>query len=223
MCILLASSSSVLTNVFWICLLLGFVWLTIQLFISGFGHDFGSSTFDMHVGDLHAGDLHAGDVGVDHGGHAGADTHAPGGEALSPVSPMVIAGFITTFGATGAILQVVTKLDTSIIVLISLASGFVGGYIVWFLLSKLIRAVSGTSEARVAELIGIDAEVITPIKSSAVGEIAYIAGGSRYTSPARSIDNTAIDRNKIVKIVRIVGPTYFVREIKHEETQEKQS
>jgi membrane-bound ClpP family serine protease len=134
---------------------------------------------------------------------------------------MIIAAFITTFGATGAVLLATTHLHRGLVVLISFGSGFVGGFIIWLILSKLIRAVSGTSEARVAELIGLDAEVITPIRSSAVGEIAYVAGGSRYSSPAKSIDNTSIDRNRIVKIVRIVGPTYFVREIKEEELKGK--
>lgn len=199
-----ANSESVLTNVYWVCLLLGFIWLAIQVFLADFSHDFGGGVSDISAGDMHFG------IG-DHA--AGPDVHLPTGEiTLSPVSPMIIAGFITVFGATGVVLHAVTDLGTGVIVLIAFASGFVGGFILWFLLSKIIRAVSGTSEARVAELIGTEAEVITPIRASGVGEIAYVVGGTRYTAPARSIDNNPIERNKIVRIVKIVGTTYFVKE-----------
>jgi len=216
---IIANTSSILINVYWGCLLLGFIWLVIQVVLADFGHDFGGGMHDIQLGDMHVGD-----VGVDHDIASGADVHLPTGEIhLSPVSPMIISGFITTFGATGAILHAATKLNPGINVLISLCSGFIGGFFLWVLLSRLIHAVSGTSEARISELIGIEAEVITPIKGSAVGEIAYVAGGSRYSSPARSIDNTAIDRNRIVRIIKIVGPTYFVREVKPEDIQENPS
>ncbi len=54
-------------------------------------------------------------------------------------------------------------------------------------------------------------EVITPVPEGGVGEISYVAKGTRMSSPARSIDGKPIARAAMVKIVRITGTTYYVK------------
>lgn len=197
-----------LINVYWICMLLGFIWLVIQLLLADFGSDFG----DM--------DLDPGALDVDiHGGHIDSAEVLGSGEIhLSPVSPMVISGFITIFGATGIITQhVATEIPSIFTALIAIGIAFVGAAILWFTLSAIIKTVSGSSEAKVGDLIGHEAEVITPIRVGSVGEIAYIYNESRYNAPARCIDKSDVERNQLVKIVRIVGTTYFVTALTEEE------
>lgn len=197
-----------LINVYWICMLLGFIWLVIQLLLADFGSDFGD--IDLDPGAL--------DIDID-GAHVDSAEVLGAGEIhLSPVSPMVISGFITIFGATGIITQhVASEIPTIFTALIAIGIGFLGAAILWITLSAIIKTVSGSSEAKVADLIGHEAEVITPIRVGSVGEIAYIYNGSRYNAPARCIDNSDVERNHLVKIVRIVGTTYFVTALTQEE------
>ena len=197
-----------LINVYWICLLLGFIWLAVQMFMSDFGHDFSGSEMDIPTGV----DVHAGDADM-----APADIHGGGEIVLSPISPTIISGFITVFGGAGIMISHLTKWGAPLVLFLAVMAGIAGGALLWVALSWIIRAVSGTSEARITELIGHEAEVITPIRGTSVGEIAYVEGGSRYNAPAKSIRNANIERNRIVKIVRIVGTTYFVDEIKDDE------
>ena len=80
----------------------------------------------------------------------------------------------------------------------------------WFFW-RLFRSTQESSEARVLDIIGLDAEVITAIPIDGFGEIAYVARGSRYNSTARSIDNKEIPRNATVSIKRVVGNTCYVK------------
>jgi hypothetical protein len=50
----------------------------------------------------------------------------------------------------------------------------------------------GSSEGRVANLIGQTAAIATPIPENGVGEISYVQTGSRYSAPARSEKGGAI-------------------------------
>lgn len=202
-----------LITIYWTCMLLGFIWLVVQLLLADFGSDFGD--VDLDPGAL--------DIDID-GVHLDSSEVLGAGEIqLSPVSPMIISGFVTIFGAAGIITEqmVNEKFPTIGIALIAVIIGFIGAAILWVSLSAIIRAVSGSSESRIADLIGHEAEVITPIRGANVGEIAYINRGSRYTAPARCLDKTDVERNSIVKIVKIVGTTYFVKEVSDEDLSEE--
>ena len=198
--------SNILINVYWICMLIGFIWLVIQVVLADFGHDF--SGFDVDPGGI---DVDIDGVHLDH-----VDVHGMGEVQLSPVSPMVISGFVTFFGVAGVVMNRVGMAGLHVPFLAVLI-GLVGGAIIWLLLSWIIRVVSGTSEARIGELIGHEAEVITPIRGTGFGEIAYVTQGSRYNARAASLDKKDIDRASIVKIVKIVGTTYYVKEMTDEE------
>ena len=200
-------------TIYWTCMLLGFIWLVVQVLLADFGGDFGD--IDLDPGAL--------DIDIDGGQLDSAEVLGAGEIHLSPVSPLIIAGFISFFGGAGIITEniVSENFPKIVIALIAIAAGFIGATIVWHLLTAIIRAVSGSSESKVAELIGQEAEVITPIRGANMGEIAYISRGSRYTAPARCLDKTDVERNSIVKIVRIVGTTYFVKEVSDEDLQKE--
>jgi membrane protein implicated in regulation of membrane protease activity len=63
------------------------------------------------------------------------------------------------------------------------------------------------------QLLGQEANVISPIPSDGVGEIAYVQGGSRYSAPARTENGVAIPAGRPVKITRIVGTQFYVEPI----------
>jgi len=104
---------------------------------------------------------------------------------FSPLSPTTIASFITAFGGVGMILSAWRDpfgVDQC-------ALGYPGGLLVaclvFWLFRTVFRRTQGSSESKVAQLVGAPATVITPISSDGVGEIAYVQSGSRYTAPAR--------------------------------------
>jgi len=137
---------------------------------------------------------------------------------MSPVSPITIASFIGGFGGGGLIGHYLGW-PTGVTVLLAVPVGFVIAFGIYYLM-LVINRTNISSEARAGETVGITAEIITPIVEDATGEIAYVSRGSRYNSPARSIDGKGIGRGRAVKIWRIVGSTCYVKEILPEEAEE---
>jgi membrane protein implicated in regulation of membrane protease activity len=159
--------------------------------------------------------------GFDHGhsgGHGGhAQGHAEGGgdahdmPGFAPLSPTTIATFITSFGGFGMIFsQLAATRSPWLSAPLAAAAGFVIAFLVFLLFSAIFRNTQGTSEGRVADLIGSEATVITPVAADGVGEIAYVQSGSRYSAPARSDDGLAHASGAPVKITRIVGTQFYV-------------
>jgi len=83
-----------------------------------------------------------------------------------------------------------------------------------WLLWKVFQVTQGSSEAIVADLVGVEAEVITAIPAEGLGEIAYNAKQARYNAPARTVDGKSLGPHTVVKIVRVLGGTYFVEKVR---------
>jgi membrane protein implicated in regulation of membrane protease activity len=169
----------------------------------------GAGVFGGHT---HDGGLVGHDLGhdIDHGSDPGYAT-AQGEVHLSPVSPVTITMFVTAFGGVGLIATRTLALPILLSLPMALASGCVLAGVVFYTFSKLFQATESSSEARVSELIGLEAEVITPIPSQGLGEIAYVARGSRFTAPARSEDGKPHPAHSTVLIERVVGSVFCVR------------
>ena len=88
-------------------------------------------------------------------------------------------------------------------------------------LTRVIRAGDSSSESRVATLAGLIATVITPIPSKAVGEIAYVQAGTRYTAPAREETGKPVAMGSSVTITRVVGSQFFVALCSSDSTNSK--
>ena len=184
-----------ITIIYAICLVGG---LIFTLFSAVVGHLFGGHG-DAHVGmDGHA------DGGVGHDG-------VPG---ISFLSPTVLASFVTAFGAFGLIFS---KIDATSAVWFSAPLSFFGGLtvalLVLWLFNAMFKKTEGSSESRIAMLIGQTAAIVTPIPENGVGEISYTQAGSRYSAPARNEKNGSIANGKTVKITRIVGSQFYVEQL----------
>jgi len=178
----------------------------------GVAHDIGGHAIAGH--EIAGHEVHAG-----HEAHAGAheaaaDTSSPTDIAshMSPISPPVISTFLTMFGLFGIVGEEGLKLPPIIaapgagVVSIGLAAG------VFYALAKLLSVSQGTSHVALRDLVGTDAEVITPIPANGVGEIAYVCETGRASLPARSEAGTMIPKHSMVVIMEIVGNTALVRE-----------
>lgn len=163
-----------------------------------FGHGLDTG-LDADIG----GGLEIGDGGADIGSGAdvqhGADT-SDSADSPSPFSPLVMAGAITTFGAVGLISMEGFGLDGLISTFIAL--GFAGaiGAALFFGIVKFMYGSQSNSVFSLDDTVGTEADVITPIPESGLGEIAFVANGTRYTLSARSMEGTVINRGKTVII-----------------------
>ncbi len=73
-----------------------------------------------------------------------------------------------------------------------------------------VRTQAG-SEYVMADVVGNVAEVITPIREDALGEIAYVVKGQRERMSARASDGTALAKGTLVVIDSLTGATAYVR------------
>ena len=164
-------------------------------------HDFGHHGIGHH-------DMGHHDFGHHNGGSAGVH--------LSPVSPITIAMFITSFGGMGFILQQIPGRSLLFSLPLALASGLVIAGAAFYLLYKIFSATQVSSNYTRESVLDMEAEVITPIPAKGVGEIAYTAQGSRFSAPARSENQEAIPKHAIVRMTKVAGSIFYVREIPSE-------
>lgn len=150
------------------------------------GHLFGG-----HVGDVHM------DVGTD--------------LPLSPLSPTVIATFLTGFGGGGLLANSYFQLSLMKGVVAALLTGILLSGGTYGALILLFKNTQAGSEYSVEDMVGRVVQIITPIPENGTGEVAIVAKGTRVNGPARSVDGKAIARNTPVEIVRVVGNVYHVR------------
>ncbi len=177
--------------VYLFCLAVGFVFVLLSALL---GHLFGDHS---HVGGS--------------GGHAEAGADGSDAPGVSLFSPIIMAAFVTAFGAFGLTLTQIPALTPPFISAPLSAAGaaLVAGVLV-SLLRKVVRAADSSSESHVATLRGTTATVITPIPAAGVGEIAYVQAGTRYTAPAREEAGAPVPNGALVTITRIVGSQFYV-------------
>jgi membrane protein implicated in regulation of membrane protease activity len=179
--------------VYAVCFGVGLLFAIVSAFL---GHLFGGH--DVHV-----------DLGA--GGHADGGLEDAGVPGLSPFSPTTITAFLTAFGGLGMLLSQVALTSSPWLTapLALLGAIAIAAAVVW-LFGTIFNKVDSSSEAHVANLVGMAATVITPIPATGVGEIAYVQGGSRYTAPARDERGAPVATGQTVRICRIVGTQFYV-------------
>jgi membrane protein implicated in regulation of membrane protease activity len=130
---------------------------------------------------------------------------------IASISPISVAAFITSFGAIGIIVTRGMGLPAMTSVIAAVVGSLVVAIVAHALFFFLFIAPQASSAVRPGALIGITAEVTAPIPATSVGEIAYVAMGSRQTSPARSATGQAIARGTTVIVESITGTVLNVR------------
>lgn len=185
-------------NAYWISLIVGIGYTIVSFILGGIG---GHGHFDVGSG----GDAMDGDIGQ--GGHFAGEANTM---VFGPFSPLVIAFFLTCFGATGIILSSIKGMQ-AISLPFSVVSGFVLAWLLIMVFNRFLGGMQSSSEVRIYSLIGVDAEVTVAIPPNGIGEIAYVAMGGRNVAPARSDSRTEIPRFAGVIISRIVGNMFYVK------------
>jgi membrane protein implicated in regulation of membrane protease activity len=161
----------------------------------------------------------------------GADIHIGGAEgpaggidapdvSVSPLSPITIATFVTTFGGVGLITTQFFGVDGRMSLLWALGSGLALAGLMYLVVSQFLIGSQGSSEVRASELLGKEAEVTVPIGETTPGQVVYVTKSGRMSSMARSVTGEAIPRGEFVTIVRVQGPQVLVRPMVYETEEE---
>jgi membrane protein implicated in regulation of membrane protease activity len=168
------------------------------------GMDIDIPGVDLHPGEP---DIHL-DIPFIHDISHDVDHHEVG---LSPLSPITIATFITTFGGVGLIVSNLTPFPPVLGLLIATVSGLALSAMIFLLYTRVFAAVQGSSEVQSGDLVGLTGQVSAPIPKDNVGEVVVVARGARMRSTARSADGNAIPRGTTVEIVEEAGNAVIVR------------
>lgn len=170
----------------------GLIYALGLLFLGQFGdgdHDVDGADFDHDV---------------DSGGLLGdADLHI--------FSPIVVATFVTVFGASGLIVTIGFGWDSRLSLVLAAVSGASVSLLVAFVYSKLLTEMHGTTQINEKDMVGRPAQVTTPIPADGLGAIIFEIGGERVTRSARSCDRTPIGRGTTVIVEEIIGGVLLVR------------
>lgn len=188
---------STLNLIYAAALFAGMVYSLFLLFFQGIGDALGHLDIDLSG--------HHFDLG---GGH-----HADGSGEATGVSMLAIASFVSSFGAVGLISVSLFDASAPVSLIAALTGGIVMGILAQ-LFFVYILSPTVSSEVHQANLIGIVGEVITPIPSNGLGQIAFVAQGSRMTYSARATESEEnYKRGTPVRIERIVGGVAYVSPI----------
>ncbi len=181
---------------------------------------------DVHIDVPHVdlpGDVDIPGANVDIGG---PDVPVAGIDApdvhVSPLSPITIASFVTSFGGIGVLSTQFFAVDPRLSLVYATIGGLIVSGLMFLFYSQVLIRSQGSSEVRRSELIGLEAEVTVPIGEASSGLVTYETKAGRMSSMARSIDGQPIGRGEFVRILRFVGSQVVVRRIADEpETNEQ--
>lgn len=202
-----------------ICFALGFC-------LSFFSFVFGASG-RLHLPHFHG---HAGGVPVSAGGGAAAHgpvapAHAPAANApavkgsghaqqsgeISPFNFASLTAFLAWFGGTGYLLTRYSGLWVGFGLLTSVASGLVGGGIIFLFLSKVLVSKEENLDQADYEMAGVLGRVSSSIRQGGTGEIVYTQMGTRRVCGARSEGGESIDKGTEVVVTRYEKGIAYVR------------
>jgi membrane-bound ClpP family serine protease len=149
-------------------------------------------------------DLGDGDIHMDASGHI--DAGHP-----HPVSGTTLATFVTGFGGGGIVGHYLLRWELLGGLLLAAGSGLVLAASAYGVLELIFLQTQAGSEFTLENLVGREAEVITPIPAGGTGEVAYVVKGQRDRCAARAADGGAIARGRLVVVDRVSGSTLYVK------------
>jgi membrane protein implicated in regulation of membrane protease activity len=190
----------------------------------------GLSSVDMPDVDIDVPQIDLpGDVNIPGAGiHIGGpDIPAAGLDAadvsVSPLSPITIATFVTTFGGIGVLCLQFFDIDPRMSLVWATIGALVSSGLMYLFYSQFLIRSQASSELHRGETIGMEAEVTVPIGETSPGQVTYVTKSGRMSSIARSLDGSAIPRGQFVKIVHAIGAQVVVVPISPEEKKEVHS
>jgi hypothetical protein len=154
-----------------------------------------------------------------HAGHAPGG-HGSGGDAtgdrleaghISPLNPPTVAAFLAWFGGTGYLLTRYSTLQLGLGLLASIASGLVGGGLIFLFLTQVLMSNEENMDPADYEMVGVLGKLSSSIREGGTGEMVYSQMGTRRVCGARSEDSSSIARGTEVVVTRYEKGIAYVR------------
>lgn len=164
------------------------------------------------VGHHHAHGDH-GHHGEQNGGDSGDGEDASGRiNLLAYFNPTLLSGFLLGCGAAGLMSRFLGVQPGA-----SLPYAGIGGLVLWgsafFIVSQMFGKAQGTSHNRRSDVIGLRAQVTTPIEGQRPGMVSVTVGGTRQQIRAVTDDEGIIPVGAVVRIRRLDEHTALVMRI----------
>ncbi|HWX94229.1 MAG TPA: hypothetical protein VNY29_16500 [Terriglobales bacterium] len=143
--------------------------------------------------------------------------------SVSPFNFVTFTAFLAWFGGTGYLLTRYSSVWFLMGLGIALASGVVGGGIVFLFLGKVLTSEEESMDPVDYEMVGVLGRTSIPIRAGGTGEIIYSQAGTRRTCGARSEAGVAIAKGVEIVVTRYDKGIAYVRlwtEMSGEETRE---
>lgn len=190
-----------------VCFLVGLMLSALSL-LGGMGHFGGHVGGHVHVPHVHVGHIpHAA-----HLPHTVGTTQAAGAGATVPWWNMFsIMVFLCWFGAAGYLLTKYGTFVTSVVLVLAGLCGIAGGALIFLFLTKVLMPHDRELTAEETEIVGAVGRVSAPIREGGIGEIVYEQLGARVSTPARSEDGRALQKQEEVFVVRYEKGVAYVR------------
>jgi hypothetical protein len=167
--------------------------------------------FHGHVGSAHMAGGHTA-AGQASAGAGGAPNHAHvHGAGVSPFNFVTLTAFLVWFGGTGYLLTRYSGVWVGFGLLASIASGLVGGGIVFLFLSRVLISGEENMDPADYEMVGVLGRISSPVRAGGTGEIIYTQMGTRRVCGVRSDDGNAIAKGAEVVVTRYEKGIAYVR------------
>ena len=169
-------------------------------------------------------------LGAGHAGHAGHTSSTAQDEgdgqpsalqaaqvpatSYNPFNLLSIMCFLAAFGGSGLIATAL-HVPTLFSFPLALLGGLFMAWLFYLLLTRVLLPLQSGSAPGEADMLGLEAEVLTPIEAGHFGEIAYVMQGSRFTAPAKLLRGEHAGRTDKVRIMKVENGVAYV-EVRHQ-------
>jgi hypothetical protein len=137
--------------------------------------------------------------------------HAPRSTSVSPLNPPVVAAFLAWFGGAGYLLTRFSAVWVGLGLTLSVASGLVGGGIIFLFLTKVLISDEECLDPADFEMVGVLGKLSMPIREGGTGELIYSQAGTRRVCGARSENGGVIAKGTEVVVTRYEKGIAYVR------------
>lgn len=134
------------------------------------------------------------------------------GEVSPLLDPAVVLAFITLAAAAGYILELVTALNSGIIIVIAVVIAAILDFLLYFFVLLPLRSAEVSLAYSDESLEGQVAKVIVPVPEDGFGEIVIESVSGVLSKRAAGYENTAIAYGKEVLIIEVKNGTFIVKE-----------
>jgi hypothetical protein len=131
--------------------------------------------------------------------------------SISPFNFVTFTAFLAWFGGMGYLLTRFSTVWFAMGLGIAVASGLVGGGIIFLFLSKVLTSEDESMDPADYEMVGVLGRTSISIREGGTGEIIYSQAGTRRTCGARSDDGAPIAKGVEVVVTRYERGIAYVR------------